>query len=118
MITADSDPHGLDEERFTSLVTEHAKKLYPADRADVAFSKVYSAGTEDAEFLRLAHKVVTGTATIMPTQIGGKDVNVNTPQAALQQLNDLAEPQRRRAQGVRSPKPLRRYMPTRPIVNL
>ena len=32
---------GLDEHTFTQLATEHAQRVYPNDRPDVAFSKLY-----------------------------------------------------------------------------
>jgi hypothetical protein len=37
----DQKSYGLDEHTFTQLATEHAQGLYPSDRPDVAFSKLY-----------------------------------------------------------------------------
>jgi hypothetical protein len=37
----DQKAYGLDEHAFTQLATEHAARLYPNDRPDAAFSKLY-----------------------------------------------------------------------------
>ena len=37
----DQKSYGLDEHQFTQLATEHAQRIYPNDRPDVAFSKLY-----------------------------------------------------------------------------
>jgi hypothetical protein len=37
----DQKSYGLDEPSFTRLATEHAQRLYPNDRPDSAFSKLY-----------------------------------------------------------------------------
>ena len=52
MVADDGDAHGLDEETFTRLVTEHAQKLYPSMRPDAAFSKLYCDSGEDGRAFR------------------------------------------------------------------
>jgi hypothetical protein len=52
---------GLDEHDFTAAVTSYAQSLYPNDRADTAFAKVFAA----EEVIRRAHAIVKS----MPIQV-------------------------------------------------
>jgi Arc/MetJ-type ribon-helix-helix transcriptional regulator len=50
----DQKSYGLDEPSFTRLATEHASRLYPNDRPDSAFSKLY----QSEESVRRACQIV------------------------------------------------------------
>jgi hypothetical protein len=62
-IVDDGDALGLSEHDFTAIATAKARELYPADRPDVAFSKLFSANDENGEILRKAHRVVRNSQT-------------------------------------------------------
>jgi hypothetical protein len=75
IINADNDAHGLSEEEYTRILTEHAQKLYPAKTPDSAFATVFSDTGADGVLLRKAHAVVVKAAPfdIKPTMVGGPD---------------------------------------------
>src|SRR5262249_34094321 len=82
-IIADGSGYGIDEAEFTRLATEHAQRVFPGDRPDVAFAKMFSANTEDGAALRQAHSIIkTAYAApvfdVKPIFVGGeaaRDVN-------------------------------------------
>ena len=87
----DQKSYGLDESTFTRLATEHAQRVYPNDRPDSAFSKLY----ESEESVRRACQVAKGQ-TLEPVMVGGPDamheaVNDTERSEAYQQLVDMAE---------------------------
>jgi hypothetical protein len=101
MVADDGDAHGLDEETFTRLVTEHAQKLYPGVRPDQAFAKAFSDQGADGVALRKAHAVIKDTMVITPVFVGGAEArDVNDPKSAMVQLNTLVEEQRKRSPGM------------------
>jgi hypothetical protein len=66
----DQKSYGLDEHTFTKLATEHAQRLYPNDRPDTAFSKLY----QSEESVRRACQVAKSmpfVADLTPLQVGG-----------------------------------------------
>jgi hypothetical protein len=80
----------LSEEQFTKLATAAAQRDYPNDRPDQAFSKFFQSN----EVVRRAHAVVKGMALIIPVSVGNQDVD--DPEDALEQLQELAAEQHRR----------------------
>jgi hypothetical protein len=58
ILVDDDSAHGIDEHEYTQIVTEHAQRVYPNDRPDAAFAKVFSGAGEDSTLLRKAHAVV------------------------------------------------------------
>jgi hypothetical protein len=52
------------EEEFTAVITAHAQKMYPNDRADVAFSKVFSSD----ETIRRAYQIVKALPPVLDFQ--------------------------------------------------
>jgi hypothetical protein len=74
--------YGLDEHQFTQLATGHAQRLYPNDRPDVAFSKLYQ-GEEAVRRACAVAKSMPFVADLTPLQVGGE--------AAAQDVNDSAE---------------------------
>jgi hypothetical protein len=86
----DQKSYGLDESRFVNLATEHAQHLYPNDRPDSAFSKLY----ESEESVRRACQVAKAMPSIpymdlKPQVVGGTDVNPDDPSAALDALHRI-----------------------------
>jgi hypothetical protein len=75
----------LTEAEFTKLATEAARRDYPNDRPDVAFSKYFQSN----EVVQRAHQIVKGTATIMPVFVDADVDGVNDPEDALAQLEAL-----------------------------
>ena len=68
----DQKAFGLDEHTFTQLATEHAQRVYPNDRPDVAFSKLY----QSEENVRRACGVLKSmpfVADLTPLAVGGVD---------------------------------------------
>ena len=100
IINADNDAHGLSEEEYTRILTEHAQKLYPAKTPDSAFATVFSDTGADGVMLRKAHAVVRLSAFgVQPTMVGGLDAqnaaNDSTESSeAYKQLVDMAEKMR------------------------
>jgi hypothetical protein len=88
----DQKAYGLDEHEFTKLATEHAQCLYPNDRPDVAFSKLY----QSEESVRRACQIATKAHTLDVMVVGGPDamheaINDTEQSEAYQQLVDMAE---------------------------
>jgi hypothetical protein len=85
----DQKSYGLDESTFTRLATEHAQRVYPNDRPDVAFSKLY----QSEESVRRACNVLKSmpfVADITPVMVGGDAAqNVDNPAEAIEQLKQL-----------------------------
>ena len=54
-MTSEGTSFGVSESELTTLATEHAKRVYPDDRGDVAFAKFYS--SEDGASLRRAIEI-------------------------------------------------------------
>jgi len=79
----------LSEAQFTTIATEAAKKAYPDDRPDKAFSKYF----EGNLVVRQAHAVVKGMATIMPVATANEGTD-DDDEDALEALEELAERQR------------------------
>jgi hypothetical protein len=84
----DQKSYGLDEPTFTRLGTEHAQRVYPKDRPDVAFSKLY----QSEESVRRACNVLKSMpfVDLTPVQVGGEAAQaVNDPSEAIAQLKQL-----------------------------
>jgi hypothetical protein len=90
----DQKAYGLDEHTFTQLATEHAARLYPNDRPDSAFSKLY----ESEESVRRAMQISKSTMPYVvdpePLVVSGErarggDVNVDDPAEAIAHLKEL-----------------------------
>jgi hypothetical protein len=85
----DQKSYGLDEHQFTQLATEHAQRVYPNDRPDAAFSKLY----ETEESVRRACQVAKSMpfqVSFEPVQVGAEDAQaVNDPAKAIEQLKQL-----------------------------
>jgi hypothetical protein len=85
----DQQSYGLDEYQFTQLATEHAQRVYPNDRPDVAFSKLY----QSEESVRRACQVAKSMpfqVDLQPLQVGGESAQaVNDPSEAIAQLKQL-----------------------------
>jgi hypothetical protein len=78
----------LSEHEFVELATMAAKRDYPNDRPDQAFSKYFVAH----QVVREAHRVVKGLAIILP--VVATDDDVGDPVNALAALEELVEAQR------------------------
>jgi hypothetical protein len=85
----DQKSYGLDEPTFTKIATEHAQRIYPNDRPDVAFSKLY----QSEESVRRACSVLKSAAPYFDPQVQvvtGEDARaVNDPSAALAALHRI-----------------------------
>jgi hypothetical protein len=89
----DQKAYGLDEPTFTRLATEHAQRVYPNDRPDSAFSKLY----QSEESVRRACAVLKAmpfVADLTPVQVGGVDatheaINNTESSEAYAQLKEL-----------------------------
>jgi hypothetical protein len=92
-LAKDNDAHAIDEHEFVKLATEDAQRRYPDMRPDAAFTKLFSANTEEAAILRRAHQVVKSMPAyfdLQPLVVDGKDaLNVNDPSEAIRQLTEL-----------------------------
>jgi hypothetical protein len=85
----DQKSYGLDEHQFTQLATGHAQRLYPNDRPDVAFSKLYQ-GEESVRRACQIAKSMPFVVSLEPVQVGGSDAQaVNDPSEAIAQLKQL-----------------------------
>jgi hypothetical protein len=58
VLVAENSARGISEHEFTQLVTEFAKRENPELTDAQAFSKVFSAPTEDGEIIRAAFEVI------------------------------------------------------------
>jgi hypothetical protein len=91
IINADQDAHGLSEADYTTILTEHAARLYPNDRPDAAFAKVFADNGTDGVVLRKAHAVVKAAQfdafSVVPQVIsGGEWRDDDDREQALKQL--------------------------------
>lgn len=91
----DQKSYGLDEPTCNRLATEDAQRIYPNDRSDVAFSKLYQSEESVRRFFAVV-KAATFTGTFsggIPVQVvGGEDAQaVNDPKEALQQLAEIGQ---------------------------
>jgi len=59
-MTSEGTSFGVSESELTALATEHAKRVYPDDRSDVAFAKLYS--SEEGASLRSAIEIAKNVA--------------------------------------------------------
>jgi hypothetical protein len=85
----DQKAYGLDEHTFTSLATEHAQRVYPNDRPDVAFSKLYQSEESVRRACAVA-KAMPFQVSLEPVQVGAEDAQaVNDPAKAIEQLKQL-----------------------------
>jgi hypothetical protein len=85
----DQKSYGLDEPTFTKIATEHAQRIYPNDRPDVAFSKLYQ-GEESVRRACQIAKAMPFQVSLEPLQVGGEDAQVvNDPSEAIAQLKQL-----------------------------
>jgi hypothetical protein len=64
IVAKEANVVNLTEEEFTAVITAHAQKLYPADRADVAFAKVFAAD----EMIRRAYQIVKALPPVLDFQ--------------------------------------------------
>ena len=94
----------VDEATFTSLVSEYAQRLYPTLRRDQAFSKLFSADTEEAATIRKAHAVVKNSPMMKsypiafgdsPAVAGDNAAVVGDDSSALAELTRRAEKSKR-----------------------
>ena len=67
----DQKSYGLDEHTFTNLATEHAQRVYPNDRPDVAFSKLYQSEESVRRACAIA-KSMPFVVSLEPVQVGGR----------------------------------------------
>jgi hypothetical protein len=85
----DQKSYGLDEPTFTRLATQHAQRIYPNDRPDVAFSKLYQ-GEESVRRACQIARAMPFQVSLEPLQVGGEDAQVvNDPSEAIAQLKQL-----------------------------
>jgi hypothetical protein len=85
----DQKSYGLDELSFTRLATEHAQRVYPNDRPDSAFSKLY----QSEESVRRACVILKSmplVADVTPVMVGGEDTrDLSDTSKAIEQLKAL-----------------------------
>jgi hypothetical protein len=85
----DQKSYGLDEHQFTRLATEHAQRLYPNDRPDAAFSKLYQSEESVRRACAVA-KAMPFVADVTPLVVGGDAAqDVDDPTEAIAQLKQL-----------------------------
>jgi hypothetical protein len=86
---------GISELELTQLATEHAQRIYPNDRPDSAFSKLFSGNDADGVTLRRAIGVAKAAPFVTaPTVVGGErarggDVDADNPEAAMRAYDEL-----------------------------
>jgi hypothetical protein len=88
----DQKSYGLDELSFTQLATEHAQRVYPNDRPDVAFSKLFE-GEESVRRARNISKIASAAfdvTIVTPGDATYQTVNDTEQSEAYQQLEALA----------------------------
>ena len=91
----DGKAYGLDESTCTRLATEYAQGVYPSDRPDVAFRKLYE-GEESVRRFFAVVKAMPIVADVTPLVVGGvaathEAINDTERSEAYQQLVDKAE---------------------------
>jgi hypothetical protein len=84
LIVAEGTDATLTEATFTKLVHDYAQRdCRSGERPEQAFTRVFSANTDEGMLLRKAHAVVKSFPQMMsiePTQVGGDAaMNVNNP---------------------------------------
>ena len=85
----DQKSYGLDEFTFTNLATEHAQRVYPNDRPDSAFSKLYESEESVRRACQIA-KAMPFVADITPVMVGGADTrDLSDTSKAIEQLKQL-----------------------------
>jgi hypothetical protein len=87
--------YGLDEHQFTQLATDHARRIYPNDRPDSAFSKLYQSEEAVRRACAIA-KSVPFVADLSPLQVGGfaaqdEAINNTEQSEAYQQLLQIGK---------------------------
>ena len=89
--------YGIDETKFTQLATEHAQRLYPNDRPDTAFAKLFSGNGPDGVVLRKAHAIAKAAGPMFDVTIVHpgdetyRTVNDTESSEAYQTLQSLAD---------------------------
>jgi len=89
--------YGIDETKFTQLATEHAQRLYPNDRPDTAFAKLFSGNGPDGVVLRKAHAIAKAAGPMFDVTIvhsgdeTRRTVNDTEQSEAYQTLQSLAD---------------------------
>jgi hypothetical protein len=96
IINADGDAHGLSEEEYTRILTEHAQKLFPDKTPDSAFAKLFADTGPDGTVLRKAHALTKlSPFDIQPTMATGPDAmheaNDSERSEASRQIGEMAE---------------------------
>jgi hypothetical protein len=85
--------HGISESEFTAAVTAHAKAQHAELTEAGAFSKVFTANTEEGTLVRKAHAVVKAAAPYFDPQVqvvgGANAFNVDDPSEALAALHRI-----------------------------
>jgi hypothetical protein len=85
----DQKSYGLDEHQFTQLATEHAQWVYPNDRPDSAFSKLYASEESVRRACQIA-KAMPFVADVTPVMVGGEDTrDLSDTSKAIEQLKQL-----------------------------
>jgi hypothetical protein len=85
----DQKSYGLDEPTFTRLATEHAQRIYPNDRPDVAFSKLYQSEESVRRGCAL-YKAMPFQVDLQPLMVGGEDTRDLSDQSeAIAHLKEL-----------------------------
>jgi hypothetical protein len=85
----DQKSYGLDEPAATRLATEDAQRLYPSDRPDVAFSKLYQSEESVRRFFAVL-KAMPFIADVVPVMVGGEDTrDLSDTSKAIEQLKTL-----------------------------
>jgi hypothetical protein len=77
----DEKSYGLDEHSFVKLATEHAQRVYPNDRPDSAFSKLY----QSEESVRRACVIAKAAGPMFDVTI------INPGDATFQTVNDTEQ---------------------------
>jgi hypothetical protein len=93
----------ITEEQFVEAIRRHAMAdQQPGETEAGAFARVYGGATEEATLLRKAHAVIKGfpVQDLTPTQVGGKDVNVDAPTSAVAQMRNMAAKMRKKSPGM------------------
>ena len=102
-IVRDGTSEGISESELTDLIVQAAKRAQP-DLSDAqAFSKMFCDTSPAGETLRRAVSVAKQTGALLdaaPRDVGGDDVDVDDPQAALDQLKELIAEMRGRVRNL------------------
>jgi hypothetical protein len=112
--------YGIDETKFTQLATEHAQRLYPNDRPDTAFAKLFSGNGPDGVVLRKAHAIAKSAGPmfdmtiVSPGDETRRTVNDTEQSEAYQALQSLADKLHAAATGMSKEQAFARAFESRP----